>query len=61
MKNIKLDSGDKLGAIASRYLANRYEEQCEKFPKTREIPKTIYISRNHEDAMKNILNQYRKE
>lgn len=37
---------------AVRRLTNRYNEQCELFPRTREIPLKLYIRRNVSHVMR---------
>lgn len=40
-------------ATAIRRLTNRYWEQVEQFPRTREIPMQLYIQRNVRYVMQN--------
>jgi hypothetical protein len=46
-------SHKELVADVKRILRERYEEQCERYPRTREIPLSRYMARNTRDAIRN--------
>jgi hypothetical protein len=61
LKGRRGDADDGTRQQAIKYLTDRYEEQCEKYPRTREIPLDLYVRRNLRSAMENMKRKEQSE